>query len=515
MKLSYKKTLFVGLAFFAISAFWQAYDSIIPKILTDKFGLSQSISGVIMALDNVLALFLLPLFGAISDKCTNRRGRRTPFIIVGTMIASFAFVVLSFADGMQLTNLSDVDIENEKALTNLYEANLTIKTPDGRKINICDYFKDPSDFTSIKMLDENGEATKDYTDYVVPARQEYAWKVTAENPGPIIFFVIMLLVVLISMSVYRSPAVALMPDVTIKPLRSKANAIINLMGTAGAMLILLCGIIFKTGATQNALMAYTPFFVVVALIMLVSLVVFLKTVDEPKLVREMEEESRKYGVSDDDVEKEAEATGDGKKFEKEERKSLILILVSVFLWYMGYNAASTKYSVYAGKVLNLDYNLTLLVASAVGIISFVPVGIISSKIGRRKTVIFGVALLTFAFGSISFLRTGTPMWVINILFSIGGIGWAAINVNSFPMVVELSKSGDVGKYTGFYYTASMLAQTITPIISGFLLDIKFTLLFPYAALFVLASLITMLFVKHGDSKPEEKKSLLESFDVDD
>ena len=105
MKLNYKRTLFVGFAFFLICLFWQAYDNIVPKILIDKFGMSQTWSGLIMALDNILALFLLPLFGAISDKCHSRLGRRTPFILVGTLCACVLFVGLSFVDNMQLANI--------------------------------------------------------------------------------------------------------------------------------------------------------------------------------------------------------------------------------------------------------------------------------------------------------------------------------------------------------------------------------------------------------------------------
>ncbi len=108
MKLSYRRTLLVGFAFFLICAFWQAYDSLIPKILTDKFGMSQANSGIIMALDNVLALFMLPLFGAISDKCGSRLGRRTPFILIGTLCAALLLAVLGFVDGKQLCLQSKV-----------------------------------------------------------------------------------------------------------------------------------------------------------------------------------------------------------------------------------------------------------------------------------------------------------------------------------------------------------------------------------------------------------------------
>ena len=123
MKLNYFRTICVGFAFFLICAFWQAYDNTIPLILTNKFGLSQFWSGVIMALDNVLALFMLPLFGAISDKCNHRLGRRTPFILVGTILAAVAFVGLSMVDNAQLKNISKVSkIDDPAALVEIYQS---------------------------------------------------------------------------------------------------------------------------------------------------------------------------------------------------------------------------------------------------------------------------------------------------------------------------------------------------------------------------------------------------------
>jgi Na+/melibiose symporter-like transporter len=313
------------------------------------------------------------------------------------------------------------------------------------------------------------------------------------------------------MSIFRSPAVALMPDVTIKPLRSKANAIINLMGSAGGITVLILGTLFGTGRTKNALMPYMPFFACISAIMLISLFVFLKTVKEPKLVEEMHEESRKYGIEDE----EEDCSGE-RKLCKEERNSLLLILASVVLWFFGYNAVASKYSVYASSVLNMDYNATLTIAMAIAILSYLPVGMLASKIGRKKTILGGIALLGIAFFCASFIRTGTPPVIMHIFFAIAGIGWATINVNSYPMVVELSKGSEVGKYTGFYYTASMAAQTATPIFSGIVMD-KFgiTLLFPYGCVFVSLAFITMLLVKHGDNKPTPTKSKLEVFGADD
>ena len=514
MKLNYKRTILVGFAFFLICAFWQAYDNTVPLILTNKFGMSQTWSGVIMAMDNVLALFLLPLFGHISDKCTHPRGRRTPFIVVGTLIAAVALIALSFADNAQLKRLDKVSaIDDPAALTVIYneQKDATLLSPSGESFILGHKFTE-AEFTAIRSqtVTPEGKTVTDpaYTNYVVPARQACARDAAAANPGALVVFVALLLIILLSMATFRSPAVALMPDVTPKPLRSKANAIINLMGTIGGSLVLGLGIVLKTGKTANTFMSYTAYFCIVGGIMLICLGAFMLTVNEPKLVRKMEEESLAVGIdeSGNDLDAKHEA-GDG-KLSRGEMTSLVLILASVVFWFFGYNAVTSKYSVYAGNVLNLDYNSTLLVANIAALISYIPVGAVASKVGRKKTIIAGVIMLGTAFTVAAFLDNGTPLPVMMVIFALAGIGWATINVNSFPMVVELARGGNVGRYTGFYYTASMAAQTLTPVVSGLMMDkLGMKSLFPYAAICVAFALITMTFVRHGDSKPEKKSAL--------
>ncbi len=546
MKLNYKRTVFVGFAFFLICAFWQAYDNTIPLILTNKFGLSQTASGAIMALDNVLALFMLPLFGAISDRHNSKLGRRTPFILIGTLVAAIAFVGLSFVDNAQMRNIASVtDIDSPAALEIIYdsEVDATLQTPEGKEFVLSDVFT-REEFVQItsqltyegnsggeaKQLsypledkfsaEERADAEKHaigetftnphYTDYVVPARQAYAWQQTAENPMTLVFFIALLLLVLVSMAIFRSPAVALMPDVTIKPLRSKANAVINLMGSAGGILILVLGMVFSTSAVKNSMMSYTVYFSVIAGIMVLALALFLWQVREPQFVREMHEESRRYGIDEDDDDQSG-----SRKLNGAERRSLCLLLASIVLWYMGYNAVTSKYSVYASNILNKDYNLTLIIAQAAAILSYLPVGMVSSKLGRKKTILGGIAMLTTAFFVACFLRESSSDLLMNCMFALAGIGWATINVNSFPMVVEMCRGGNVGKYTGIYYTASMAAQTVTPLLSGYLMDkMGMTALFPYASVFVALAFGTMLFVMHGDNKPTAKRGL-EALNVED
>lgn len=538
MKLDYKKTIFVGLAFFIITIFWQTYDTIIARILIDKFGLNQTWSGLVMALDNMLAVFLLPLFGALSDRSKSRLGRRTPYIIVGTVIAAFAFMALSFADNLQTEKINATEVNTEhydlalgpdvssEALREVeHWEEVIARMETERLLALGNHDIDQSSYNQYRtnildpmqnILDEHsGTGTFDNAEFTTIREHYYdylslrAWEVTVSDPSTLILFIGILLVALLAMAVFRSPAVALMPDVTIKPLRSKANAIINLMGSIAAIVAL--GILAFTGADSASYVAYTTAFIAVGVIMLIILAGFLYIVKEPKLVLEKLAEDEKFQLTEDEEEvgtaSEISALAKGKKI------SLYLILFSVFLWFMGYNAVISKVADYAPKVLNMGAALPVMVAHGTAILSFIPIGMISSKIGRRKAVLIGIIILTLSFFSVRFL-TEDLGWIMFLIFGLVGIGWATINVNSFPMVVELCKGSDVGKYTGYYYTFSMAAQIITPILSGILMDATSRLtLFPYATFFVATAFITMFFVKHGDSKAE-KRSLLENFDVD-
>ena len=497
MKLNYKRTILVGFAFFLISAFWQAYDAIVPLALNNHFGTSDLVSGIVMSLDNVLAVFMLPIFGAISDKVMTKFGRRTPFIFIGTVAAVVCFIGLTLVDAVQLKALADAGIVS--AFNDAKDALAAVK----------DQFSDAAangDAAAIAAIEEASLAFAD-------AKKTFAAEaavITKNNIWPLVGFVGVLLLTLISMATFRSPAVALMPDVTVKPLRSKGNAIINLMGTAGGILVLVLGMIFATSA--NLYMQYTGYVIAVCGIMLTGLVIFLLTVKEKKWAEQMESDTKALGL-DEPV---AEDVGEKRSLSKAELKSLILILASVALWYIGYNSITSKYSVYATNVLGFDFNFTLIVAQAAAVIAYIPVGMIASKIGRRKTILAGIAMLGSAFLIGAFIEPTTPSIVMYPVFALAGIGWATINVNSFPMVVELAKGGEVGKYTGYYYTASMAAQIIAPIAAGGLYGLfnSFTdgngmryVFFPFGVLFVALSFVTMFFVKHGDAKPVRQGAL--------
>lgn len=436
MKLNYKRTFLIGLAFLSISAFWQMYDNIIPLILQGTFQLGETITGVIMAADNVLALFLLPIFGSLSDKVDTRLGKRMPFIAGGTILAVIFLMLLPIAD---------------------------------RTVNL-------------------------------------------------VLFITALFALLISMGLYRSPAVALMPDLTPNKLRSKGNAIINLMGAVGGVYtLLMIKLLVGKGEHPN----YIPLFTSVAALMILSVGILAITINEKKVKARVEAEVKAYEESagvivetEDIVEKEA---GEKAPMPSEVKRSMIFLLASIFLWFTAYNAVTTAFSRYTKVVWKLDgggFADCLMVATVAAIISYIPIGNISGKIGRKKTILGGIILMSLCYFAAIFVGTYHP--VINIAFAVIGIGWAAINVNSYPMIVEMSKGCDIGKFTGTYYTFSMTAQIFTPILSGFLLEnVSYRSLFPYALVFSLLAFITMSQVRHGDARPDKKKSMLEHFDVDD
>ena len=444
MKLNNKRTILVGLAFLSISAFWQMYDGIVPLILTNTFHLNETFSGAIMAADNILALFLLPLFGSISDRTNTRIGKRMPYILFGTGLAIILINILPLIDNS--------------------------------------YANDPSPF---KMAS----------------------------------FVIVLGLLLVSMGTYRSPAVALMPDVTPKPLRSKGNAIINLMGAVGGLLYLIVAAVMYPNSKVQGLahVNYQPLFIVVSAVMFIAIAVLFLTIKEPKLSAEnraLEAEHPEWNLAKDD--------GNGNDvLPKEVKRSLGFLLASIALWFAGYNGVTTWFTTYVSVVMGQSLggaSTCLLVATAGAIVSYIPVGAVASRVGRKKTIQFGVILLAVCFALGYFLTTtyDSINLIMFVVFALVGLAWASINVNSLPMVVEMCRGSDIGKFTGFYYTASMTAQVITPVVAGFLLrNVGYTVLFPYAAFFVTMSFITMLFVRHGDAKAEAKSGLAAFEDMDD
>ncbi|MBR2801728.1 MAG: MFS transporter [Erysipelotrichaceae bacterium] len=444
MKLNVKRTFLVGLAFLSICAFWQMYDNVVPLILTNTFHLNETYSGAIMAADNILALFLLPFFGSLSDRTKTSIGKRMPFILFGTGLAVILMNILPMLDNS--------------------------------------YYREPNSFKMIS-------------------------------------FVVTLGLLLIAMGTYRSPAVALMPDVTPKPLRSRANAIINLMGAVGGIIYLGIAAVLYPGSRTKGLahVNYQILFVVVSAIMFLAVGLLFLFVKEPQLVeenRKLEEAHPEWNLAEDD------GSG-GEALPAEVKRSLGFLLASIALWFIGYNAVTTWFTTYVSVVMGEGLggaSTCLLVATAGAIVSYIPIGSLASRIGRRKTIMGGIMLLTAMFIA-GFLLTSlfTELnLIMYVCFALVGLAWAAINVNSLPMVVEMCRGADVGKFTGYYYTASMAAQIVTPVLAGTLMRlISYRILFLYAAFFVLCSLLTMTQVRHGDQKAAAKKGLAAYEDMDD
>ena len=463
-KLNYKRTFLIGLAFLSICSFWQMYDNIIPLILQNTYHLGETMTGAVMALDNVLAIFLLPVCGMLSDKVHTKLGRRMPFIVVGTILAVIFMMMLPMID--------------------------------------------------------NAEKAR--------------WA-TGGSFSNQVFFLGVLFLTLVSMGLYRSPAVALMPDVTPNHLRSRANAVINLMGAVGGVYaLIMIKVLVGKGETPD----YLPLFASIAAVMAIAVGILVITIRENKLREEVEKDE---AANADTIEEKAMAegveaageieavgdTGEAKAFEekqqtaktestkdmpKDVKRSMYFMLASIFLWFTAYNAVTTAFSRYTKVVWKMEggsFANCLMVAT-----SYIPIGGISAKIGRKKTIMGGVLLMAACYGAAIFAREYHP--IVNVAFALIGVAWAAINVNSYPMIVAMSSGSDVGKFTGTYYTFSMAAQILTPVLSGFLLEkVSYNTLFPYALFFSLMAFLTMTQVRHGDVKPQKKESILENFDVDD
>ncbi|MCR4726606.1 MAG: MFS transporter [Clostridia bacterium] len=608
MKLNYKRTIKVGLAFAIIMLFWTAYDFVIPLLLERAFGLSNSLRGVVMGIDNILSLFLLPIFGKWSDNINTKRGKRTPFVFIGTILSVVIMIFVPISASRQLKDanalrseiyrIEEVASENfsyrsssgetyesgEAFYTMMYSAEA--KSGVGYAYSDHDYLKLNDKNTLEKYLEiakkgkteiekknnkyyayvitsESGsvatgdyaytlgrtEITKEeydafkaqneeYEKFVEPgiavfASEEVNSKITKKHPERIGIYLAILFLVLVAMASFRSPAVALMPDVTPKPLRSQANAMINLMGGIGgafAFVIYTVGFIIS----ENS---FIQIFAICAATMVALLVAFLFLVDENKYVEDCKKECEAHGISNDDEATEiphhqsekAEEGGESapaalsaeaiaaekKKHERAYRRSFFFILASTFMWFMGYNAISSNLSVYCTKVLNQSAAIASVISGAsmaVSAIAFIPVGILAVKIGRRKSVLLGFSLAIVSFVLVFLFVKPDHMakYLFAIFYLIAGFGLIITNVNTFPMVLELSSSSSVGKYTGYYYISTMSAQAITPFISGLVMDyFEDQYLFLYSAICVVAAFVFMFFTRYGDSKPVPAASALE------
>ncbi len=418
LKLNTKRTMYIGLAFFTILMLWQTYNYYVPKFLGEGgFGLDNYLVGIIMAVDNMLALFMAVIFGKISDKTNTKIGKRMPYIIAGTIIAlvSFPFVAVMFV----ANNLAGM--------------------------------------------------------------------------------VVVIAIVLIAMNVYRAPSVSLMPDITPKPLRDNANGIINFMGYIGAIFASVIATFFVLEDGSRSYNIVIPF-VIVSVLMLTALIVLFIKIKENKIAAEMAEEME---IGEDMSVK--EDAGIKSTLSSRDKFNLKIIIISVFFWFLAFNAIETFWSLYGENYLHeASVSMAPAILAIASLLTFIPAGNLSAKIGRKKVVMIGLSLII---GSLSFSTFITNYGlVLNLLFAISGIGWAMINVSSYPMVVELADKENIGKFTGYYYTSSMIAQSITPVCIGMLMDLLgWRWFFPYATVFMLVALIIFTFFKTNKISTTEEK----------
>ncbi len=433
LKLNYKRTFCIGLAFFTILMLWQVYNTYCPLFLSDYFvrtlgGTTEDHSylvGIIMAMDNVLALFMLPLFGKLSDRTNTKLGKRMPYIIAGVVVAVIVFPLIP----------------------------------------------------------------------ILFIYNKYIW------------MIVMMAIILLAMNLYRSPAVSLMPDITPKPLRSKANAIINFVGYLGAIFAGALAILFP--ADKNEVTGYLGYdpntiwipFVLTAVLMIVALVILFFKIKENKIAKEVASE-----MEEGERQAEAESSlAEDKPLTKLDKRNLIILMLSIFLWFFAFNAIETFGSTFSTEHLELGtgwWGTAVIVMTICSLLGFIPGGYIADKLGRKWTIVLGLGLMLVSLLIATFVMIP---WLLYILIGIAGIGWAWVNVNSYPMVVEMASKKTVGRLTGWYYAASMLAQSLTPICVGFFFKaLGYEWLFPYATIFTTIALVVFLFHKkpsHHDTAP--------------
>jgi len=450
MNMNYRKAVLVSLPFFAITIFWQAYDTIMPQILVYHFGMSSVALGMIMGIDNLVALIFLPLFGALSDRIDSRLGRRTPLILWGTIGGAISFVLMGLADKAQLAKLTAAGI--------------------------------PERFSSAT------------TGAAKAALVEEIAALQSGNTGTFALMMGALLLGVFLMSLFHSPAAALAADVFIRPQRSKGNAVLNILGG-------LAGVVFLVLNKRMASLfgGYSRLMAVSAAVMLIALAVYMLFVREPKLIKQVEEDSKRLGLVEESDDKKP-----GGRLAPEVRRSLFSILAVVIFVYMGYNAFSTHFAVYAIKQLGMtptSISGPLLVRVFSVLIFCIPSALISTRIGRKQTARIGLVILAVTIVLVYFLTPETARY-LSPIFAVYGLGFALVSVHLGPMVVELCASSDVGRYMGYYYLATTVAQIVTPAFAGVFMDgLGQRTLALYTAVFMVLGFATTFFIKHGDARP--------------
>ena len=443
LKLNYKRTALIGFAFFGILLLWQVYDSWCPTFLTDIF--AKAYYGMTSA----------ELKASDPEKILNVQW------IVGIIMAcdNLAALILLPVFG----TLSD-----------------RTRTPIGKRMPyiLIGTFVSAVAFPFIPLF---------------------------FHYNNIAGMVSMMAVVLVFMMMYRNPAVALMPDITPKPLRAKANGIINIMGYFGGAFATVVGLVFVLSSYINAPVAERNIwtielpFIIASVLMVVSAFVLFKTIRENELAEqlkdEMEEGERLAAV--------ATPIDDDKPMSRENRNMLLAILGAEFLWFMSDNALGTyigNYVIYYLKSASSATMILTILGGLASVLGFAIAGAIAEKIGRKWTISSGLMITFIGLILMCFVRPTevvqasavhgefTFPTLLYVVWALKGFGMALVHNCSFPMVVELCSSNKIGKFTGYYYAASMSAQTVTPVLLGLVLKAASA----WRALPVYACILTLL-----------------------
>ncbi|MCR4660944.1 MAG: MFS transporter [Clostridia bacterium] len=494
LKLSVKRTILIGFAFFGILLVWQLYNSYCSPMLSFLFARHDYADqvaagalagfttmkdllangyiteaqyldvqwkvGIIMALDNIAALFIMPIFGNLSDKTHSKLGKRMPYILIGSVVTAIAlpFIPLFFVKGMA--------------------------------------------YMEAKLV------------------------------GMIVGMICIMIVVIVFMMSYRSPAVALMPDFTPKPLRSRANGIINVVGYVGGAIGSVFAIVLPVtkyidGSNRSLMMLEIPF-IVCSVVLLASLVVLLCKVKENKLHAELDKEIKEG----DSMGESAEQVTESGKLSKINKRNLILILLAEVFWFMALNAVETFQTNYVMFWLNTSSAggaIMTVVSGAASVVGFLVAGRIADKIGRKWTIFIGICAVAICYVIYAIIpkadaaaiaehpfESSLP-WIFYVLLPTIGLGSSLIHICSFPLVTDYCTSDKIGRYTSLYYTASMLAQSVTPIAIGFIFMATSWRALPiYSAVLMAIAGIIFFFVKAPHKNDKTKNvSGLDALGADD
>ena len=467
LKLNYKRTFLIGFAFFGILLLWQVYDSWCPTFLTDIFARRMyGISSAELKLGEPEKILNVQWLVGIIMACDN-----------------LAALILLPIFG----NLSDKTV-----------------TPIGKRMPyiLTGTFVSAIAFPFIPLF---------------------------FHENNIVGMIIVMAIVLMFMMMYRNPAVALMPDITPKPLRAKANGIINITGYLGGAMATVLGIFLKLSdyinaadEARNVWIIELPF-IIASVLMVISALVLFFTIRENKLTEELADEmaeGERLAAVETPIE-------DDKPMSKANRKMLLAILAAEFLWFMSDNAIGTYIGNYVIYYLNSASSATMILTIGGGlasVIGFAVAGGIADKIGRKWTITTGLGITVAALAIMVFVTptgkvTGTngefafPV-LLYVVWAIKGFGMALVHNCSFPMVVELSSSKTIGKFTGYYYAASMSAQTVTPVLLGLVFNLTsaWRALPVYAVVLTILSFIVFItLVKNIKAKKVEDPTGVEAF----